>query len=1711
MAVLSRLLVGSQQRVDLADFLSIQSYVSSDFRELMRSFVGSSPVILKGFDLINASQSIGTTSVSINVAESVLYDPTSNAGSFFSGLPEGNALSQPIVLGQELRTNAVNYVYLTLTTTGAGQDTRAFWDVDLNGGAGGEFNQTINTEGVLIAQAGVSTSGFPQGTIPVAKITLGPSAITEITDCRNLMFRLGTGGTSPDPNNRFQFPALPTLAYARSEPPSSINSAALPNPFQGGDKNIQTLKEWMDAVMTKLVELSGTTYWYESTGDLSLVKVYDDALGSSLKSKGVWQHDETTIGQVTWTENILYRKMNDPRDIIIKAGSKQLQNEQVMWIKMVRNQKINALDSAVSFINGASYVNGAAGYFQYLKKGDWIKSKGDSEYHYARVVGFYTAANAGGSETPTPSAALSIKLESAYSGSSGTSSAVYTKGFFDPADSEGVRVSDRDSLEIYSAGGDMYWLANRSDTIQKVSNIETFEVTDATISDADGASAKLVFNTAPSLSTGDRVYISHGTFTTDTYEIEKLSNTEFAIKTTQTGSFTNATVRWAVVTTGARVAGASTFEIESANHGFASGQKVSIAGASTGGGGTPDVNGLYLINVRSATQFQIPYSESQYTPTVTNATATCAKVILKTDLGSVEVVQGEEVNINEPDTKNLLGFIGMDSLAEVNPNYAVPDAANNMLHGYTNYNSSASDSLTTRVSRLSAMMADRVQDREIKLSGRATFRNTTSGTDQVITVSGDSLTITKPGSLPQTVTWGSSFTLAENKALVATINRNSNSSITPTVVSYDANFLLEENKIVLFYRTTGDSVYSWDGTKISNSSSWTCNDQETSQNKNIVVNEQVSVNYDGTKLVFSTSIGDVYILVPGTTTYNKIDVSNFTSGIAILNNQSAWVRINRAVNKTFTNRQTSSTYQDSDAAGSIYVTSTGSVPTDQDVVVLYSIQSGKLIRHHSAPVERRKIYEEYFQVVTQSSGAIVLPLPLDSRNGNATPYYINGSGQLEIALNGQILRVGDDYTEYGTANQAQSQVTINTPLSAGDVLRFRLASEGGFYTIDLGTTTTLQQAYGQGRFINTAPGSPVTISASAGYKALRIEGDLDVTGVIDPTGLTFTPQASNPLSSDQGIWVDTNGNLRQARPGETVDDLNITSTIIEPPADSGLQFDSVNGKLLTKIDPANALVSSADGLGIVLNSTNPGLMIVDNSGGGGGSSDYILVNNPVGFAQQYNVSGNKKYGQAFLNDRAYDVNLSSIDLKPYRYSGSGTYPVVVEIFNVAYSAWNNWWYPTGSAIAVSDSVPFDSISTDGETIINFQFSSPVTLTANTRYAFAISFLGGSPFGEFLIFNSNDNEYTDGNEVSYNGSFWKQGEYLDPNWDVGYFKLNFGSGGLSSSYIDAKLDSTRAITSSANGLGINLETTNPGLKLTDNKLDVKLDAVRAITSGSSGLGINLETVDPTLAINGSNQLKAKLDPNGVIITGAGGLNVAVDGTSIQIQDNQLVVSGVPNLLSTFTNNTGSTIPKGTVVIADTGANTIKLFTANNFSQAIKVFGVTYEDILDTASGLVQTAGIAEVLGTVSIGGSSFLNLSTPGQVTNNEPTEYGQPIIRVGVGVSANTIALNPMFIGIVSHRYRETYTVGIGGILTDAVITIPVDSKQSGAIAKYIPGKGFLSVYLNGQLLEINEDYQEGPLVEENTIIIKQDLIEGDKLTFTIDPYNIVMMKLGNL
>jgi hypothetical protein len=800
-AVLGRILISSAERLDLPDILSIDSYSAGDWKYFLKGLVGDTkPYILKGFDVINPDSAIGTQNCSIRVADSVVFYPGSSAGAFFHGLQEGHPQAAPLV--PELRKNAINYVYLTLSTVNTSADTRAFWDPEKDTGAGGEFTQDINTESVLKVDVNVSTGSFPANTIPVAKITVGALVITAIQDARDLMFRLGTGGISPNPYNSFSFRSLPSAPYQRTESPTTMVSAGDPNPFQSADKNIFTLKEWMDVVMTKLNELGGTNFWYENIATLSLINNFIDSLATTFKSKGQWLHDASTAGLVTWTEDVLVKVTQDPRTYIIRSGNKTLADEQVAYLSLVRASKLNSSDQDVSWTNGQNYVNtvgGAVGLFANLAKGDWVKKVNDTNNLYLRVEEFYDSVNLGGSTT-TAANAKSVRLSGTYQGTTSNDRGRYDKGVYASSD---VLTADRNSLALQTAGGNFHWMVVRSDTIENVSAITPHTVS-GTIVTADGVRAQ-VSSTAHGLVDGDRLTLTAPGAQAGTYVVEVEDANTFYIATTNTttGSLTGF---YAVVTTAARST-AYGLQLESANHGFESGEKIIVAG-------TTNFNGSYLINKRSATTFNIALGSA---PTAeTSGTATLARVNVRSEQGIVKIIQGEIVDIGDGATNNIKTFIGMSSLAQTSPVYATP-LSYNALDGFASYNGLTTDSLTDRASKLTAMMADKAQDKTIKyiLAGANYITNTTNGSAQEITFSpsGSTLTIATPGStgsatvtLPNTAP---GISLATNQVAYVTLNRNSTSTPSISVVNLSA-LTINENTFVIAARLAGTTVYMWD-------------------------------------------------------------------------------------------------------------------------------------------------------------------------------------------------------------------------------------------------------------------------------------------------------------------------------------------------------------------------------------------------------------------------------------------------------------------------------------------------------------------------------------------------------------------------------------------------------------------------------------------------------------------------------------------------------------------------------------------------------------------------------------------------------------------------------------------------------------------------------------------------------------------------------------
>jgi len=106
---------------------------------------------------------------------------------------------------------------------------------------------------------------------------------------------------------------------------------------------------------------------------------------------------------------------------------------------------------------------------------------------------------------------------------------------------------------------------------------------------------------------------------------------------------------------------------------------------------------------------------------------------VRAEFGLTKIIQGASAIISDGDTDTVRQFIGQQSSAELHPSYHIPPAYNT-LDGRQDYNGLESDDLTVRVSKLTAMMADKAQDKTITkgFTGCSIVSNTASGLNRSI-------------------------------------------------------------------------------------------------------------------------------------------------------------------------------------------------------------------------------------------------------------------------------------------------------------------------------------------------------------------------------------------------------------------------------------------------------------------------------------------------------------------------------------------------------------------------------------------------------------------------------------------------------------------------------------------------------------------------------------------------------------------------------------------------------------------------------------------------------------------------------------------------------------------------------------------------------------------------------------------------------------------
>lgn len=320
-----------QQRVDVPHLRAIESAIAADFDLLAGSIMaGKNPLVVEGFYVVSTAIT-AASSLQLQVADSTLvHFFASESGSVFH-VPADRAnevlnTTNPKITGS-WTPSTVNFVGLDLIRSADASTTDLVEFIDVNTEL--EDPHEVPLARTLDYRIIISTQDFDSrpGVAPLARVLLDSVGnVTDIQDAREFFFRLGDGGTVPNPGASFHWPA------GRNE----VNSG---DPFAGGDKTITNFKSWMNAVMTRIWEVGGGEYWYSSTEDRNVVMA---RTGSPFVSSGEnfeyissnlhWQGLVITFSNSTGYKNAIADQTTD------SPGLTDLADGECVYVDLDRTQ-----------------------------------------------------------------------------------------------------------------------------------------------------------------------------------------------------------------------------------------------------------------------------------------------------------------------------------------------------------------------------------------------------------------------------------------------------------------------------------------------------------------------------------------------------------------------------------------------------------------------------------------------------------------------------------------------------------------------------------------------------------------------------------------------------------------------------------------------------------------------------------------------------------------------------------------------------------------------------------------------------------------------------------------------------------------------------------------------------------------------------------------------------------------------------------------------------------------------------------------------------------------------------------------------------------------------------------------------------------------------------------------------------------------------------
>lgn len=353
----SQLNILGQMRLDVPHIRFMQSSVAADFDVLAGNIMaGLRALVVSGFQISMAS-AIGSQASALQLVTAggtLMHPLASESGTFFQ-VPADRAVE--VLSSTNTRVEGsftaaqVNYVGIDLRRNP--DDTTADLVQFLDAKTFLENPKTIPLARTLDYVIVVSTTDFGStpGVAPLAKVTTdATNVVTAVEDARPMMFRLADGGSTPDRFRSYEWPG------GRSE-----NTTG--DVFAGGDKIIGSLKDWIDAVMSRLWEIGGGTYWYSPTADRNVTMIrsgttftngeYFEWDGTNLHWRGLSFVFDNSGGTVN---------RNTVADQLTNSGAlTALADGECIYVDLDRTQNFAGLapQKAVIATLGASTVPGA--------------------------------------------------------------------------------------------------------------------------------------------------------------------------------------------------------------------------------------------------------------------------------------------------------------------------------------------------------------------------------------------------------------------------------------------------------------------------------------------------------------------------------------------------------------------------------------------------------------------------------------------------------------------------------------------------------------------------------------------------------------------------------------------------------------------------------------------------------------------------------------------------------------------------------------------------------------------------------------------------------------------------------------------------------------------------------------------------------------------------------------------------------------------------------------------------------------------------------------------------------------------------------------------------------------------------------------------------------------------------------------------------------